>query len=87
MGYILVLDYNYWSIIGQHANKAVNPTDYIPIHGEVLFLRRNCDFATKEFPEIKNHFIRNFSSIVIDKNFDGKLLIKFRKICCHMTNY
>lgn len=39
------------------------PTQYIPIHGETFFLRRHCELINERFPQIKTHFIQNFSTI------------------------
>ncbi len=53
--------------------KEIQPTDLIPIHGETYFLRKHIDFAAKNFPLIKTHFITNFDLIMF-KNGEMKII-------------
>lgn len=53
--------------------KEIQPTDLIPIHGETYFLRKHIDFAAKNFPQIKTHFITNFDLIMF-KNGEMKII-------------
>ncbi len=50
-----------------------DPTHYIPIHGETFFLKRHCEFINERFPNIKTHFIKNFSTISISHDFSISL--------------
>lgn len=43
--------------------RQIDPTDYIPIHGEVYFLRKHVEFIKKHFPKIRPHYLTNFSNI------------------------
>ncbi len=43
----------------------INPTDYIPIHGETLFLRKHVEFINDNFPQINTHFLTNFQGILL----------------------
>lgn len=52
--------------------EKINPTHYIPIHGEVLFLRKHVQFINECFPHIDAQFLTNFTDILIhiaDKKF------------------
>lgn len=46
----------------------IDPTDYIPIHGETYFLRKHIDFINKHYPHIKTHYLENFQGIDFSKN-------------------
>ena len=77
----VITSYDYKIHASGHAGKedlkiaieGVNPTDYIPIHGEIYFLRKNSDFAKEFFPKIKSHFIKNFSTISITPALEVKI--------------
>jgi ribonuclease J len=45
-----------------------NITDYIPIHGETLFLRRSMEFINELHPEITPHYLTNFCKFIFSKN-------------------
>jgi ribonuclease J len=47
-----------------------NFTDYFPIHGETLFLKRHCEFIDMISPKTKTYFLNNFTKINISKNLD-----------------
>jgi ribonuclease J len=46
----------------------IDPTDYIPIHGEIYFLREHIKFIKANFPHIKPHFLTNYDGIEIKDN-------------------
>lgn len=58
--------------------EIINPTDYIPVHGETIFLRRHIQFINKHYPHIKTYFLENFQGLDFSKspfaffNFDQK---------------
>ena len=47
----------------------LNPTDYVPIHGETYFLKRHADFIEEEFG-FTTHLLGNFDQIQFDKSYN-----------------
>jgi ribonuclease J len=50
----------------------INPTHYIPIHGETYFLKKHKEFINKEYSS-NTIFMRNFDSILINKDLEIKI--------------
>ena len=48
--------------------NAVNPTHYIPIHGESYFLKKHQDFINEKYPNVKTELLYNFSKALVDSS-------------------
>lgn len=46
----------------------INPDYYIPIHGEIYFLRKHIDFLKENFPNIEPIYLQNFEGVEIVNN-------------------
>lgn len=56
----------------------IKPTDYVPIHGESLFLKRHYEFIENNYPnKIKPHLLHNFWNFCIGEN--GDIEVKRKK--------
>lgn len=64
--------------------EKVNPTHYIPIHGETYFLRKHIDFIQENFPKISPIYLTNFSGIEFN---NGKIKsIEFEEVLPHIIH-
>lgn len=52
--------------------SAVNPTHYIPIHGETYFLKKHIDFVVKNFPSIQTFFMLNGDTLEVSSSLTLK---------------
>lgn len=46
----------------------INPTDYIPIHGETYFLKKHFDFIEENY-DFTPHLLSNFDQIIINDDY------------------
>ncbi len=56
--------------------KEYAPTDIIPIHGEVFFLRRHVDFIKEVYPQAASYFMNNFSTYSLFKDLKCEVVEK-----------
>lgn len=56
----------------------LNPTHYIPIHGETYFLKKHAEFVKKELG-LNSYFLGNFDTINISKDLDFEITSSDKK--------
>ncbi len=56
--------------------KEFSPTDAIPIHGELIFLREHIKYIKSAFPQIYPHFMLNHHELTIDDNLNLSIVEK-----------